>query len=471
MTLGPIQISLLALLHLIGATWTVYHALLYKRDTRAALGWIMACIFIPYGGAITYFFFGINRVRSRARDKGHSFFRVRYEAGGLRAGLAKQAGTGLMAVGHRVTGSMMSDDNDVTLLHNGDETYPAMLAAIEKATQRVWLATYILKTDETGRAFVDALAAAAARGVETRVLIDGVGEMYSWRRPSRLMRKRGIAVRRFLPPRLLPPSIYLNLRNHRKLLIIDNDIAFAGGMNIADDNRARAKRRRKITDVHFALRGAVIDELAMVFDGDWQFAGGSAGSNALNHADLAPGDAKCRVVPDGPNEEMDALALTIQGVVSAASNSVDIMTPYFLPSRELIATLQSAVLRGVRVRIVLPAKNNLFYVHWANRNVLAELLEWGIEAWYQPAPFCHSKLLCVDETYSLIGSANLDPRSLRLNFELGVEVFCGKLTGALRTHFNETVATSKPIRLAELTARSIPVRLRDSAAALMSPYL
>lgn len=136
-----------------------------------------------------------------------------------------------------------------------------------------------------------------------------------------------------------------------------------------------------------------------------------------------------------------------------------------------MASLESAALRGVRVRIVLPEKNNLFYVQWAHSNTLAELLRWEIEAWYQPAPFCHAKLLCIDDEYSLIGSANLDSRSLRLNFELGVEIFSKALNRELREHFDTTITTSRRLTYEELANRPISRRLRDSAAALFSPYL
>jgi cardiolipin synthase len=157
--------------------------------------------------------------------------------------------------------------------------------------------------------------------------------------------------------------------------------------------------------------------------------------------------------------------------LSAASQSIDIVTPYFLPSRELTASLQSAALRGVSVRIVLPAANNLFYMHWAHRNALAELLQWGIEVFYQPPPFCHSKILCIDRDYSLIGSANLDPRSLRLNFELCIEVFSENLNAELKSHIDELIAMSKPVAYLEIERRPVWMRLRDSVSALLSPYL
>jgi cardiolipin synthase len=274
-----------------------------------------------------------------------------------------------------------------------------------------------------------------------------------------------------LPPKLFPPSIHLNLRNHRKLLIVDESIAYAGGMNIGDDHTDQAGKRRRISDVHFSLGGPIVSDLAAVFRADWEF----AKRTPTQHGDVPEvpdaGGARCRVIPDGPDEALDALALTIQAVIGAADASVDIMTPYFLPSRELLSAMQSAALRGVRVRIVLPVKNNLIYIHWANRNLLGELLRWGVEVFYQPAPFCHSKLLCVDGEYSLIGSANLDPRSLRLNFELGVEVFDEPLNVELRAHFDAVIADSAPVTLEQLSSRSVPVRLRDSFVSLFSPYL
>jgi cardiolipin synthase len=435
------------------------------------MGWIMACLFIPYGGPVAYFFFGINRVRTRARGMRRRLFNIDYETASSESTPPVDYGEGLAAVGYRVTGTPLRAGNSVETYHNGEEAYPAMIAAIDEAKHRVLLTTYILKTDRIGSAFGDALAAAVKRNVDVRVLVDGFGELYSWPRPSRRLRGRGISVARFLPPKLLPPCIYVNLRNHRKLLVVDDDIAFAGGMNISDDHTSFADQPRKVSDIHFRFRGPVTTDLANIFFDDWEFA-----TRDTRHTDESPvpanhGTTQCRVIPDGPDGALDALSLTIQSVIAAASKSVDIMTPYFLPSRELIASLQSATLRGVKVRVILPGKNNLFYIHWANRNMLAELMKWHVEAYYQPAPFCHSKLLCVDQEYCMVGSANLDPRSLRLNFELGIEIFSAPLNSELRLHFENTLASSIRITREELANRSVPVRLRDSFVSLFAPYL
>lgn len=463
--------TLLVLIYITPATLAIYHALLYKRDPRAAMGWIMACIFVPFGGPVAYFFFGINRVRARARGLKRRLFYVGYEVGQRAVARSAGGGAGKSSVGWRVTGHDLVDGNEVMPLFNGDIAYPQMLQAIQQSKQRVFLATYILKMDSVGTQFADALQEAAARGVDVRVLVDGFGELYSWPRPSRALRRRGVVTSRFLPPRLIPPSIYLNMRNHRKILLVDDTVAFAGGMNISDDHVGRDGGQREVTDVHFSIRGPSVTDLAGVFLRDWNFAIKGDDDEAAETAPESNGDMSCRIVPDGPNETLEALAITIQTVISAAEHSVDIMTPYFLPARELMGALESAVLRGVRVRIVLPEKNNLFYVQWAHQNILSELLRWGIELWYQAPPFCHSKLICIDDDYTLIGSANLDSRSLRLNFELGIEILSKDLNAELAAYFHRAIAAGRRISYDELANRSVPVRLRDSAAALFSPYL
>ncbi|KKN31520.1 hypothetical protein LCGC14_0823150 [marine sediment metagenome] len=466
-----LSILFLILLHLGPASYSVYHILLYKRDSRAALGWIMSCIFIPYGGPVAYFFFGINRVRSRARSIKRQLFKIPFESGFAKRAINVAEGAELDKIAERITGTALSAGNNITIYHNGDEAYPAMLKSIAAAKQRILLTTYILKTDETGQAFIDALSQANQRGVEVKVILDGIGELYSLTKPSKLLKRYGISVAKFTPPRLFPPNIYINMRNHRKLLIIDNDFAYAGGMNISDEHRDTPLKARRITDIHFGFEGPVIKGLVDTFYDDWLIASNTKLDCSLPPPRQFSEGHHCRVIPEDPDESLDALSLTIQSLISAAKHSISIMTPYFIPSREMIAALQSASMRGVNVRIVLPGKNNLMYVHWANRNMLSELLAWNVNIFYQPAPFCHSKLFCVDTQYSLVGSANLDPRSLRLNYELGIEIFSHTINQQLTQHIDETISKSRAITFEELECRKILIRLRDSVMSLFSPYL
>lgn len=463
----------LTLVHLAAAATGTVHALIYKRDPRAATGWAALCILVPFFGPLAYSLLGINRVRARAQTLRRSRFKVGYERGGPPPE-PPQAETGLRGVGARLSSYTLHADNQVGVLHNGDEAYPEMLRAIDAARRRVFLATYIFGGGDIGAAFTDALVRARDRGARVAVLLDGIGDLYTRPRAADVLAARGLEVARFLPPRLLPPALHLNLRNHRKILAVDGRTAFVGGMNISDANTT-GRGPRSITDLHFRLDGPVAGDVERMGHEDWHFATGrrldGAPPNETTDHVAGADDVECRLISDGPDEALDRLALLIQAAVGSAKAQVDIMTPYFVPNRELIVTLQTAALRGVRVRIVLPGKNNLFYVHWANRNMLAELLLWGVEIYYQPPPFCHSKLLLVDTDYALIGSANLDPRSLRLNFELGVEVWSAAFCATLRAHVDRSIAEARRVPFAELDGRSVPVRLRDSAAALLSPYL
>ncbi|MEO0422503.1 MAG: cardiolipin synthase [Pseudomonadota bacterium] len=470
--MSALSVVPLALLHVLPAALASYHILLYKRDVRAASSWLMVCLLVPYAGPIAYYFLGINRVRVGARSRGRGVFHVAHESARTLALRDEEVGeSGLVGVGERITGQGLVGGNALDVLHNGDDAYPAMLAAIDAAQEQICFATYIMRADATGKRFIDALVEAKARGVRVLVLLDGVGEFYSRGRPRALLREAGVEVESFLPPGLRFPGFSLNCRNHRKLLTCDHDVAFVGGINIAEDNCETALRSREITDVHFRLRGPVTREIRALFARDWQFSTGREAPAMPARLAESPGQCECRVVADGPDESIDSLALLILAAIGAAQSSIQIMTPYFLPNRQMVAALQAAALRGVSVQVVLPALNNLPVVHWANRNVLAELTAWGVKIYYQPAPFAHSKLLCIDDGYSLIGSANLDPRSLRLNFEIGVEVFSRRLTEHLRAHIATTIERSAALSHESLSSRSVIVRVRDSLAALLSPYL
>jgi cardiolipin synthase A/B len=443
------------------------HALLYKRRPRAAFGWIAVCLTFPLAGAALYFWFGINRARRRARqlrDEGHVEFSAEHaaEPPADHAALAR--------LGEAVTGQPLLGGHSVEALHGGEAAYPAMLAAIDSAQHRVYLVTYLFDTDETGRGFADALGRAVERGVDVRVLLDGVGELYTFPRARRMLRKRGVTIRRFLPPRLVPPSFMVNLRNHRKILLIDDELAFSGGMNISDRHLMSADdNSHRVVDMHFAVRGPVTLSLLSIFLSDWHFAGGTESARPGRASVAGPG--LCRAIADGPDEELDRLLILLVGAVGLARRRVAIMTPYFVPPRELLGALQAAALRGVDVTILLPGRNNLFFVHRATRHMLWELLQRGVRVCYQPAPFVHSKLLLVDDDYAQIGSANLDPRSLRLNFELTLEVYDVGFVAQLHQHYAAARARAQEVCLADVDGRRLPTRMLDGLAWLFSPYL
>ncbi len=457
---------LLTAVYVCAAAAAAVHALLTKPDPRSTFGWIVVCWLFPLAGALLYALFGVNRVRTRARQ--------------LRAGVVTRLpaiermapvdgfAAQLTHIGDAVTRRPRLSGNDVIELENGENAFPAMLAAIDSARTTVWMATYIFDTDAVGRQFITALASAAARGVQVRVLVDGLGEWYSWPHAVRLLRRAGVRAERFLPPRLFPPLLTLNLRNHRKLLLVDGDVGFAGGMNIGGREVGKPNHRR-MADLHFRLRGPVISQLAESFAADWLFACGEA--LPVPPATARSGESTCRVITEGPDEDLDKLLFVMLGAISVSHRQVLIMTPYFIPPPELTAALQAAALRGVEVCLVLPERSNLRYVDWACQRWLPPLRERGIQVFLQPAPFSHTKLLVVDGMYAQIGSANLDPRSLRLNFEIAVEVYdaavCARLAAYILSARDHSVRPADEQRGIARFGR----RLRNSLFWLLSPYL
>lgn len=474
--------TLMAGLAFIVAVVSSLHALFSKRDPKSSIGWIAVCVFIPFAGPLLYYLFGINRVRARA-EKLQRRADSQQEGTTTRAdrqtsGPENSAGTTdrrdhpeITRVSDILTNRPLVDGNRIEVLHSGEEAYPAMLDAIEKARRTLFLTTYIFERNRTGKAFVDALVRAAQRGVDVRVIIDGLSDVFHLRWASRRLKKGGVPVARFLPPQLIPPTAPINLRNHRKILVADGEIGFTGGINIGDSYLAqRHDNPNRVVDLHFRLKGPVVRQIEEVFIDDWGFITGRYES--VEAPESAPeGSARCRVITGGPNEDMDKLAMILTAAVAAARTSVVIMTPYFIPPRGLLAALQGAALRGLRVSIILPGKSDSHVVHWATRNLLWELLERGVQVYYQPPPFVHTKLIIIDDYYVHIGSANIDPRSLRLNFELNVEIFDKPLAEILTRDVEAVIQKSRAVTLDEVDGRSFPVKLRDSLAWLLSPYL
>lgn len=458
---------------------TAGHALLHKRDSRSALGWMSISLTLPLFGPFLYWCLGVNRISRRARRWQESGRRLSggeihpfTEPDGETVQLPQAAAHlgDLRVLGDRVVRARLREGNRITPLVNGEEAYPAMLAAIRQAKCSINLSSYIFDADGIGAEFVSHLRDAARRGVEVRVIIDALGEKYSRRSPRTALAGTKVHLVRYLP---LRHGAYINLRNHRKLLIIDGREAFTGGMNIRSRHQpSSTDMTTAIHDLHFCVQGPVVNDLQRIFLEDWYFVTGERLDSLSFFPDLGPrGNALARSISDGPDKEFRKLEHIIMGALSCAKRSVRIMTPYFIPDRPMISALITTALRGVDVRIILPGLNNLPFVHWASRGLLWELLANGIRVFYQPPPFVHTKLFLVDDVWSLIGSANLDSRSLRLNFELNLSVFDEGFAAGLNRHFEQAFQASREIMQEELDRRSLPVRLRDNCARLFSPYL
>lgn len=470
--------ALAGLLSFIAAALTSLHAILRKRDSRAAVAWVGMIWLVPVIGPLLYLLLGINRIRRRASElRGETpRYTLKTDLDSLAPEMLEAQVPGelrsLYLLSNKVSRQPLLGGNRVAPLFNGDQAYPRMLQAIEQARASISLSTYIFNNDVVGRQFADALGAAVARGVEVRVLVDAVGLRYSIPSIERVLRKRRIPMALFMPTRVPRAMPFINLRNHRKILVVDGKQGFAGGMNIAAGNRIEASPRHPVRDLHFEWSGPVVAELQAVFAEDWFFARREKlkGPPWFDVPEAA-GGTLARVVVDGPDERFDVLRQLLIGALSVARKRICIMTPYFLPDATLQDTIVSAAMRGVQVDVLLPGKNNLALVDWASRAQLSRLMHWGVSVYFSPPPFDHSKLFIIDGAWCLLGSANWDPRSLALNFECNVECYDRQLASAMTRHFDRCVEQAKAFTLEAVNELSWFSHLRNGLARLLTPYL
>jgi len=457
-----------AVMHLAIASAVTIHVLLYKRNVGAAVSWIGIAWLSPFLGGLLYAIMGVNRVKRRAKR----LLRER-----TRPGIAEAASAGLppddplasleFAVG-RLTGLPREHGNKVEALRNGDEAYPRMLEDIGRARMSIGLESYIFRDDAAGAPFHQALIEAKRRGVQVRVLIDGVGGGYFWSGTYRRLSRAGVPVARFLHSYFPWRMPFVNLRNHRKVLVIDGRIGFTGGINIGAENLQAAHPTHAVRDTHFRFEGPVVEQLTDAFVDDWLFTTGED----LPDKDWFPpidkaGVVAARVVTSGPDEDNERIEFVALHAISCARKSIRVVTPYFLPPEPLTMALGLAAMRGIEVDLIIPERGNHAVLDWARQIPLRPLIEAGCRVWLLPPPFEHSKLMTVDDCWSFVGSANWDTRSFRLNFELNVELhdtgFAHEIVVATRNCRRLTVA--------ELDADPLPVRLRNGAARLLQPYL
>ncbi len=469
--------GLVVLLSTVGSV----HAVLYKRDSRAALAWAGFIWLVPLVGALFYFTLGVNRLRRRAVLLRGGL--EKYHAHSARPELVPEElhshlppHTGHLNMLARLVGSVVERSlmpgNRIEPLVNGDEAYPAMLEAINQAQRSVSLVTYIFDHDEAGMAFVEALAGAVRRGVEVRVLIDAMGKNYS--RPSivHALRRQHICCALFLPSFALWHLMWMNLRTHRKILVADGRVGFTGGINIRIGHCLKRQPRSLVQDLHFRVQGPVVAHLQETFADDWCFTTEEALRGEAWFPKLEPvGPVLARGVTDGPDEDFEKLRWTLLGALAIARHSVQILTPYFLPDPAVVSALNLAALRGVKVDILLPSRSNLPFVHWASRAMWWQVLEHGCQLWLTPPPFDHSKLVVIDGAWVLLGSANWDARSLRLNFEFNLECYDAELARRLEALIQEKKKHARLVTLKEADERPLPARLRDGIARLLTPYL
>ena len=502
---------ILAIVDLLAATAVTIHAVLWKRDARSVIAWVGLAWLAPLLGSLAYVALGINRIERRAvalrvrrrRNRRHLFPFARKTATvpGSTSGPPDTSGTsdsvpcgpqasadargsspefeqlhaaftGLARLGRQLTSRDLLPGNRVVALRDGDEAYPAMLRALDGAQRSIALASYIFDSDRVGSRFREALVRARRRGVLVRVLVDDVGAHYSRPNMVRLLQQDDVPTAAFLPVRLPRISRYTNLRNHRKLLVVDGKIGFTGGTNIREGHQLNLQPSSPVQCLHFQLEGPVVGHLQETFAVDWEFTTGESLRGSAWFPDLeCVGPVWARGIASGPDEDFETLNDTLLGALSVARESVRIVCPYFVPSMPLIHALTVTAMRGVDVEITIPERTNIPFVAWAALGQAGQYLRKGCRVLLSPTPFDHTKLMVVDRQWVLIGSTNWDARSLRLNFEFNVECYDRDLASQLHEVAGEKMRHARELTWDELQRQSLALRLRNGLSRLLTPYL
>jgi cardiolipin synthase len=460
--------------------------LVRRKEPSSTIAWILALVFLPALGAVLFLLFGRDRVRWPAMRKRELDAIVRAQVAASREERGEPDRTSslpaletassleraLFRVGARLTHLRATSGNRVDVLTDGNATFDALGAAIDGARHHVHAQYYLIRNDATGRWFRDRLVAAARRGVTVRLLLDGYGCFAvgrGWRRP---LRKAGVHIAEFLPMRsvLLQP---VNLRNHRKIVVVDGSVAFTGGFNVGDEYRGQMPGVGGWRDVHLRIEGPAAAELQRVFFQDWAF-------SSLERIDPqeyfprnapARGDATIAIVPSGPDTRNEAIHRLFFGAIVGAEREVLVTTPYFVPTESLLVAMELAAMRGVSVEVLLPGRSNHRVTFHAGRSFYGQLLDAGVELREYVPGIVHAKTLVVDGRVALVGSANMDLRSFRLNFEVHALVHDQATATRIHEAFQSYRADSRRVEPSAWAARPWPLRVKEGAARLVSPLL
>jgi cardiolipin synthase len=458
--------------------------LVRRKEPSSTIAWILVLALLPALGAILFLLFGRDRVRMPAKRKRELDAVVRGQVAAARNEPPEADRTSdlsivttspleqaLFRIGQRLSHLRATDGNKVDVLVEGQATYDAIGAAIDGARHHVHAQYYLIRNDATGRWFRDRLVAAANRGVTVRLLMDGFGCFAlgpSWRRP---LHKAGATVAEFLPMRsaLLQP---VNLRNHRKIVVVDCETAFTGGFNVGDEYKGTMPGLGAWRDVHLQVAGPAAAELQRVFFQDWAFATGRPIEPKGYFLTDSParGDAKVAIVTSGPDTRTEAIHRMFFGAIVGAAREVAITTPYFVPTESLTVAMELAAMRGVDVKLILPGRSNHRVTFHAGRSFYSDLLKAGVDIREFPG-MVHAKTLVADSQVALVGSANMDLRSFRLNFEIHALVHDETTATRLRETFESDLSKSTRVEFEEWEARRWTLRVKEGAARLVSPLL
>lgn len=458
-------------------TWSLLPIVLLrkKRNPAASIAWMTTILLLPIAGALFFLLFGINRVERRKRSRRRSTAQF---VGQRQPTTPPErqprpddppATRRLLQLAHRVEGSWPTGGNDIEVSTDTHRTLALIERAIAEARATIHLEYYIWQPDRTGTQLRDRLIDKARAGVQVRFLYDAFGSSRLTQRFLQPMRDAGIRVATFLPGQTLRERWSINLRNHRKIVVVDDRIAFTGGMNIGDEYLGRDREIGFWRDTHVRIVGPEVQRHQWIFAEDWYYATGEVLPETA--ASAAAGQVVAQTVSDGPITDTSVFQALLLAAINEAEHDIRLVTSYFAPPHTIVTALQNAAFRGVRVQLLVSGRKNHLVPLLAGRAVYDDLLEAGCQIWEYERGLLHSKTLTIDGHWSLVGSPNLDCRSLFLNFESGIVLYDAAIARQLERQFANDVQDARAIDPDRWSRRGWTQHVGESFCRLFTPLL
>jgi cardiolipin synthase len=481
---GVVTKYTLIFLYIATVTGIAFKIVLENRNPVRTLAWMLVLILLPLAGIVLYFYFGTNfrKVKMFSMKELGDFKWLQYMSEDQKQRIKKaeflkkedmETTRRLMTLLLNNSKALLSRHNSLEVLNNGEETFSAIFRAISKARRYIHLEYYIIEEGELGDRLKNVLIRKASEGVEVRLIYDDVG---CWRLSKKFiseMRQAGIQVYPFLPVRFPLFTGKVNYRNHRKVIVIDGETGFLGGLNFADRYLHGLPGIGMWRDTHLKIKGEAINSLHFVFLTDWYFA---CRELLLDKEEYLParrvdGNTVVQVVSSGPDSDWTSIQQAYFTLINMATKYVFISTPYFMPGETTVNCMKTAAMSGVDVRLMIPYKSDSALTYWCTRSYVEELLVAGVRVFHYKKGFNHSKVIVTDGLISSVGTANMDLRSFEQNFELNLIIYDRNVSKKLATDFLVDLDASEEINIHHWKFRSKKEKIKESVARLFAPLL
>ena len=465
-----ITAAVVVTIHFIGLLH-VLHALMNVRTSQGAVAWIISLMTLPYIAIPLYWFAGRNRFEGYIRARRHDNNRMRLMVNEMHRELTRYEIKPDDAFGRAAEylgGLPFTRGNSLELLIDGQETFRSLFASIDSAKEYILVNFFIVKSDRIGTLFQEALIKRARAGVRVYFLFDEIGSFKLPHYFLRGLRQAGVICHSFGTNRLPWSRLQVNFRNHRKIVVVDGREAFLGGLNMGDEYLGRDAKFGAWRDTHLRMRGPSVQAVQLVFLEDWNWAADEVPQLHWKPDEQTPGQAAA-IIPTGPADDMDSWLLVVAEAANTARRRLWITSPYFVPDSGVLTALQTAAIRGVDVRILLPEKADHLLVSLSAYSYYQQTIPYGVKLYRYQSGFLHQKVMLIDDRMATVGSANLDNRSFRLNFEITAfsydPDFVSRVTHMLDTDFSH----AREVEVGEFTRRPFLFRAICRAARLLSP--